>query len=401
MTLTVRPDRLVAGGDALARDDDGRVVFVRGALPGEVVAVDLEVEKKDFAIGIATEVLEPSADRIEPQCFHRRAGCGGCGWMHISAAAQHEAKLEIVRESLRRIGRVDHDVVDRVVVRGGAVHPFRYRTTVRVVGGANGGLGFREESSDAVVPVNSCDVADQAISDVLADLTVAPGVEVTIRVSAATGAMTVRWPKPRHGSGQGLVAGVPDSAHIGDRAFLHEVIDGRELKVSAGSFFQSGVQAAELLVESVRRAAPELATARTAVDAYGGIGLFAATVMDEVAHVTLLESSKSACFDAAHNLAGRDVNIVRGEVSRWVSDPERPVDVIVADPARSGLGKPGVAALAGARAPILVLVSCDPVSLARDTTLLTEAGYRLANVEVLDVFAQTSHVETVTRFELA
>ena len=99
MTLTVRPDRLVAGGDAMARDGDGRVVFVRGALPGEMVEVDVESAKKDFARGAVTEVLEASPDRVEPQCYHRRAGCGGCGWMHLEPLAQLEAKTEIVRES--------------------------------------------------------------------------------------------------------------------------------------------------------------------------------------------------------------------------------------------------------------------------------------------------------------
>ncbi|MDG1696579.1 MAG: TRAM domain-containing protein, partial [Ilumatobacter sp.] len=148
MNLTVRPDRLVAGGDAMARDVDGRVVFVRGALPGEEVEVTIESEKKDFARGTVGEVLAASPDRIEPQCYHRRAGCGGCGWMHIEPLAQLEAKTEIVRESLRRIGRLDPERVDGLVAMGNAVNPFRYRTTIRVVGGPDGGLGFREEGTN-------------------------------------------------------------------------------------------------------------------------------------------------------------------------------------------------------------------------------------------------------------
>ena len=144
----------------MARDIDGRIVFVRGALPGEDVEVTLESEKKDFARGVVSEVLEASPDRIEPQCYHRRAGCGGCGWMHVEPLAQLEAKTEIVRESLRRIGRLDPDLVDGLVDMGDAVHPFRYRTTIRVVGGPDGGLGFREEGTNTVLPINSCDVAD-------------------------------------------------------------------------------------------------------------------------------------------------------------------------------------------------------------------------------------------------
>lgn len=398
MTLTVRPDRLIAGGDAMARDIDGRVVFVRGALPGEDVEVTLESEKKDFARGVVSEVLEASPDRIEPQCYHRRAGCGGCGWMHIDPLAQLEAKAEIVRESLRRIGRLDADLVDGLVDMGEAVNPFRYRTTIRVVGAPDGGLGFREEGTNTVLPINSCDVADLALSDLLPELSIAPGVEVTLRSSIATGAVTARWTKPKGKPGTGLVSGIPDHVHIGDRAFLVEHVDGHDLRVSAGSFFQSGVEAAELLVDAVRRAAPELATARHAVDAYGGVGLFAATVMADVGRVTLIESSKSACFDAEHNLAGRDVTVVRGEVGNWTVPDGAAIDVIVADPARPGLGKPGVNALVAAAPAPIILVNCDPVSLARDTSLLAAAGYRPERVEVLDLFPQTHHVETVTRF---
>jgi 23S rRNA (uracil1939-C5)-methyltransferase len=141
-----------------------------------------------------------------------------------------------------------------------------------------------------------------------------------------------------------------------------------------------------------------LATARHAVDAYGGVGLFAATVMSDIAMVTVIESSKSSCFDAEHNLAGRNVRVVRREVGGWVASADEPIDLIVADPARPGLGKPGVQALISAAPAPIILVSCDPVSLARDATLLAAHGYHAERVEVLDLFPQTHHVETVTRF---
>ena len=398
MRLTVRPDRLVAGGEAMARDDDGRVVFVRGGLPGELVEVELSSAKKDFAKGTVAEVIEPSDDRIDPQCYHRRMGCGGCGWMHIDPYAQLEAKTEIVRESLRRIGRIDPDVVDGIVDMGASGEPFRYRTTIRVVGGPDGGLGFREEGSDTVVSVNSCEVAVQQLSDLLPLLTIAPGVEVTLRASVDTGGITARWAKPKGKAGTGLVSGIPEDVHIGDRGFLTEVVDGVTLRVSAGSFFQSGVGAAEILVDAVRRAAPEAATAQHAVDAYGGVGLFAATVLANASKVTVLEQSKSSCFDAEHNLAGRDAAVIRGEVGKWAASDDQPVDLVIADPARPGLGKPGVAALVTASPAPIVLINCDPVSLARDVTLLAEHGYYPERVEVLDIFPQTHHVETVTRF---
>ncbi len=399
--MQLTPDRLVAGGDAMARDADGRIVFIDGALPGELVEVEIDAAKKDFARGHLVQVIERSPLRDSPSCAHRRAGCGGCDWMHIQPAAQHDAKVEIVRESLRRIGRLDAGLVDEIVVAGAAVSPFGYRTTIRVVGGPDGTVGFREQASDRVVPVTSCPVAESKLSRLLAVIEVDEGAELTLRTSVATGAITAIWDKRYRKS----IRGLPSEVHIGERAWLTERIAGRDLRVSAGSFFQSGAQAAELLVTAVTTAAPELSTARHAVDAYGGVGLFAATAMSAAEQVTVIESGKSACLDAEHNLAGRDARVVRAEVTGWTpptgDGPSRPVDVIVADPARPGLGKPGVTALAAAGAPVLVLVSCDPVSLARDVTLLDAAGYRAERVEVLDLFPNTHHVETVTRFTSA
>ncbi len=379
----------------MGRADDGRVVFVAGALPGELVDVTVVAEKKDFLRAVVELVLEPSDDRQVPVCAHRRAGCGGCGWMHLAPVAQLRAKAEIVRESLRRVGRLDSDVVDGLVQVGSAVEPFGYRTTIRVVGGPDGTLGYREEGSDRVVPITSCPIAESSLSRLLTVIELDPGVEITLRTSVVTGAITAIWSRD-HRRG---VRGLPSSVHIGERAWLTERIAGVDLRVSAASFFQSGAQGAELLVAAVARAAPELAGAAHAVDAYGGVGLFAATAMAGVGQVTLIESSKSACFDAEHNLAGRSATVVRSEVGRW--KPAGAVDVAVADPARSGLGKPGVDALTAASPQVFVLVSCDPVSLARDVTLLAGHGYRPESVEVLDLFPNTPHVETVTRFVAA
>ncbi|MEL6893178.1 MAG: hypothetical protein AAFP84_16410, partial [Actinomycetota bacterium] len=198
--------------------------------------------------------------------------------------------------------------------------------------------------------------------------------------------------------------------HVGERAHLTETVAGVELRVSAPSFFQSSPCGAELLVAAVESAAPELVGARHVVDAYGGVGLFAATAMRRARHVTLIESARSSADDARHNLGGRgdDATIVRADVGRWEPDGAHappigapgpgPVEVVVADPARTGLGRAGVSALVATEAPTFVLVSCDPVSLARDARLLGDVGYRPERVEVLDLFPQTPHVETVTRF---
>jgi 23S rRNA (uracil1939-C5)-methyltransferase len=148
----------------------------------------------------------------------------------------------------------------------------------------------------------------------------------------------------------------------------------------------------------VLRAAPELGSAEVVVDAYAGVGMFAACVTSPDAAVFAIETSRSAVDDAYENLAGRRGGIVRGEVGGWHVPSDVDVDVVIADPARSGLGAPGTAALVRTESPVLVLVSCDPASLGRDAKLLAKSGYRHETSEVVDTFPHTTHVEVVSRF---
>ena len=197
-------------------------------------------------------------------------------------------------------------------------------------------------------------VAHPALFDVLREVTIGPDVELTLRVSEATGQMTAMWDNRT-----GDVKGLPDTVKTGAKAALYEDVAGHRFRVSAGSFFQSGPIAAGLLVDAVRRAAPEIDGSDHVVDAYAGVGLFGLAAVPASSRTTSIETSRSSVEDASVNLAGRAATVVRGEVGAWRAGGER-VDVVIADPARSGLGKPGSAALAAAGAPVLVLVELRP-----------------------------------------
>lgn len=390
MTVELLADRWAAGGEAIAVGDDGRIVFVRGAIPGERVAVQFTTQKKDWARGVAVDVIDPSPDRVLPPCPSRLAGCGGCGWQHLTIDGQRNARLAIVTDALRRTGGIG----DPIVELGGGVDPVGYRTTVRVAATADGRAGYHAEASHDVVAAPDCLVAHPALRALLPQLQLDPGVEPTLRVSAATGDVAATWDRAT-----GAVRGLPETIDRTARAVLHEDVAGHRLRVSIRSFFQSGPQAADLLVETVRRAAPELQGAGVVVDAYAGVGMFSICAVDPDSSVIVIETSHSAVADAEHNLDGRAATVVRGEVGGWHLHPEsEPVDVIIADPARSGLGKPGTNALTRTEAPVLVLVSCDPASLGRDAKLLAAAGYRHERSEIVDTFPHTTHVEVVTRF---
>jgi len=297
-------------------------------------------------------------------------------------------KAEIVADALRRTARLP----DALVTTGGAVGPWGYRTTMRLAVAADGRLGLRSAASHRVVPLAECPVAHPSLATLLPDVRAANTDEVTLRVSVATGECTA-WSPDR----SLVISGLPAGAQVGAEAALTEVVRGVSLRVSAGSFFQSGPAAAELLVDTVRNACGDALANLSGplLDAYGGVGLFSATLGAEQS--ILVESSASSCTDAVHNLRGQSV-VHRSLFEDWTP---RPVDLAVVDPARAGMGAAAVGVLAATGTPRVVLVSCDPVSLARDATLLAAHGYVHAGSTVLDLFPHTPHVEVVTRFHLA
>lgn len=387
---------LVAGGDAIGRMPSGKVIFIDGALPGERVEVELTDTRKDYARASVTHVIGVSPDRVAPPCPHVAQGCGGCRWQHLSVDAQYEAKVRIAVESLSRIARipVSEDFVTRAA-SGVRIPATGYRTTIRLAFDSAGRPGFRERSSNRVVAVDDCLVAHPLLRPAIGALSARAGstVEVTLRCSTATGVVGAVV----HGD-ESEVRGLEGVDIVGDEARLVETVHDTDLVVSMGSFFQSGVLAAEVLVDTVRRiAGPEALSGAfgQVVDAYGGVGLFAGTVVPTHVPVTLVESNPFAVADARHNLAGHRATIVGSPFEDW-----RPqsAGLVIADPARTGLGAPGVATLVATRAPIIVLVSCDAAAGARDARLLAESGYELDDLVVLDLFPHTHHLEMVMRF---
>ena len=381
---------LAVGGEGVAREPSGRVVFVEGALPGERVRVAVTDERRHHARAVVLEVIEPAPTRVTPPCPFVAAGCGGCGWQHVDPEAQRALKGSMVAEALARLGGLP----DAEVAPGPVLPATGYRTTLRGVADATGRFALRRHHSHDLVPVPACLVAHPRLAAVAAEGRFPAGSEITIRVGARTGDRMVIVDGPA-----GAVE-VPDGVRVvtgdelagGRRAWLFEVVAGVRLRVSARSFFQAGPDAAEALVAAVGQA---LGPSETLADLYAGVGLFAATV-GRGARVVAVEASASAAADARVNLAGGDAKVVRRDVARW---RPRAVEAAVADPPRAGLGRGGVRAVAATRASRVVLVSCDAGALGRDARLLAEAGYAWTGSTLVDAFPHTPHVEVVSRFE--
>ncbi|MEY3806132.1 MAG: hypothetical protein RIR69_944 [Actinomycetota bacterium] len=381
---TVTIEKLVAGGDGLSRLDDGRVVFVSDVLPGERVEIDLAETKRDFGRGTLVNIVDASTHRRVPPCPHVADGCGGCDWQHLERRYQGQAKLAIVTEAYARTARIDVEPQLRRLTETAR------RTTVRMVTNDAGAIGFRAADSHDVVSVESCMVAHSLINDFISHPVLEGPGEVTIRVGARTGDIGVWCHEGK------LAPGLPAGLKTGERAKITEHVGDHSYVVSMGSFFQSSPEAAELIVDSVSRRLDTLGVeGGVMLDAYGGVGLFSLAFSGRFDALHLVESSPSACRDAVRNLSECAAVIEQADVDTWEAID---ADVVIADPSRSGLGKHGSQAIVETGADTVILVSCDPVAGARDARLLIDAGFSLGEVEVLDIFPETHHVEVVAAF---
>jgi tRNA/tmRNA/rRNA uracil-C5-methylase (TrmA/RlmC/RlmD family) len=368
-------ERVAHGGVCVARADDGRVVFVRHALPGERVRVVVTEERSAYLRADAVEVLQASPHRVPEPCPWARPGrCGGCDWQHADLAEQRRLKAAVVEEQLARLAHVERTVVVHPVPGGD--DGLHWRTRLRLATDRDGRAGFRRHRTHEIEPVDDCLIAVRdADVPALVQRRWDPDVEITVDVSS-TGERAVAV--GRH------------------RETVTEVAAGRHWAVPVGGFWQVHVGAADLLAETV----VELAAAGpddSCLDLYSGVGLFAGALAPHVRRVTAVESDQRAVAAARRNLAGLPVDVVTDRVDRWLRRPVR-ADVVVLDPPRKGAGRAVVERLAGSGARVIVYVACDPASLARDTATLQAAGYELGELRAFDLFPMTAHVECVATF---
>ncbi len=426
-------ERLVAGGDGLGRLADGRVVFVPYVASGETVTIEVTSSRKDHVRGKVSALMTSSEVRVEPPCPKVAFGCGGCAWQHLSLSSQHESKVEIVRDAFRRIARIDD--VESVVRKGGSIldpaphtgahtgadddtdddtAKSAWRTTVRASVNRKGVAGFRVAGTHDICVSGACLVAHPAIAHILEhglfpgkeEVFIRVGVssqETVVVVSGHTTSVKVPEVSGAHGCAGWSPAQVLswEELNIGLPGAVHEKIDGVNFQVAASSFFQSGPAAASLLVQTVKDALHPYGTAEVFVDLYGGVGLFAATVGRKAQTIMVIEESLSSVNDAEVNLSMTAL-VHRKDVTEW--EPPRVVrrsskTHVVADPARTGLGLRGVAAIRSAEPEVVVLVSCDAAAGARDVALFMKAGWVCRSATVLEVFPHTAHVEVVCVLE--
>lgn len=420
MNLTI--EKMIYGGDGLARSAEGKTVFVPFVLPGEEVVAAAEEEKPGFLRAIANELLKPSEKRIQPGCPYF-GNCGGCHYQHTGYENQLEIKRAILRETFLRTGKFEWQ--QDIATHSERPWNYRNRTRMKVQTRPDFAIGYRRLASHELLPVEKCPISSPAVNRVIYHLwelgkeqRVPQGIgeieffandddsALLLEIYGAppiTGLqdffhdLQVRVPELK-----GLSAFVLSGPHsqvapeqkqtVGQNSLVYRAGE-REFRVSAGSFFQTNRYLINELVTTVTSGL----SGRMALDLYAGVGLFANHLCKRFHQVFAVESSPASVGDLQAN-AHKNVTVVRATTEQFLQKSlNLNPDVVVVDPPRAGMGEAATKLLAALRVPRIVYLSCDPTTLARDLRLLLDFGYRMEQVELIDLFPQTFHIESLVR----
>jgi 23S rRNA (uracil1939-C5)-methyltransferase len=370
--MVVTIEKIAQGGAGLGRIQ-GKVVFVPYTLPGEIAEIEVIREHKDYSRGRLSKLVAPSPRRREPVC-PLFAICGGCDFQHAEYEDQKEIKKNIFIESFSRFG----GILDADPAFFGSP-PFGYRNRVQVHRDGKGRYGFKEAGGSGIVHVPRCPVAVEEVNQFFS----APA-------------------PPRMGPGKNrfILFGISGSWYREeDEGEISVELSGRSLSFSPACFFQSNLSMLESLIA---RAFDGLA-GEFALDLYGGVGTFAVFLADRFSRVLSVEEDPEASSYAEKNLGPRGCEVYRGAVEKWISTGAggtENIDTVVVDPPRSGLSPPVRDFLKNRKPRVIVYISCDVVTLARDSGFLRTFGYRLDKTAIFDFYPQTAHMEGLCTFVL-
>jgi 23S rRNA (uracil1939-C5)-methyltransferase len=374
------------------------VLFVRWALPGEVVSVRLVERKREYAFAEAVEVLSPSPHRVDPPC-EVFGECGGCQLQHADYPYQREMKMEILREAFRRIGKMDWTPE---AAPPGEPFGYRHRGRFRLEGER---IGFHGERSHRLVPVSRCPLMIGAINAVLPGLRGLGRFAKVSEVQVASDGVRASAYFPGVPFGKGMVedlaartGGVLTGGRFEDRSWGEERIalplDGISYSVSPRGFFQANWRMNQAMVRRIGAILGESADGRL-LDLYAGAGNFALPLAAKVREVVAVEGDGQSFRELRGNVRENslgNVRTVRSSVETF--RPEGRFDALILDPPRAGLSERSLACVREVAAGKVFYVSCNPSTLARDVRSLSDR-YDLSSLEMHDFFPNTHHVEAL------
>jgi tRNA/tmRNA/rRNA uracil-C5-methylase (TrmA/RlmC/RlmD family) len=423
-TLELEIGPVAHGGHCVARHQ-GRVLFVRHALPGETVLAEVTEDRGgSFCRADAVRILSAAADRVRPPCpYARPGGCGGCDFQHVALPAQRELKAAVVAEQLSRLAGLDRPVTVQPLDDGDGLG---WRRRVRFAVGPDGELGLRAHHSHQVIALSHCPIGAAGVGDTdalharwngLAEVEVATDDLGKVVKLSHRDRPAHRRAGQRGGAGGGRAErGLPErgrperrrtpaptiTKQLSGPPALRYTVAGRQFRIHPAGFWQSHPRAAEVFTDTVLTAAAPVPGERV-LELYAGSGLFTAALAGAVTgtgQVIGLESAPEAVTDAEHNLADqpwagvRRCSVSADTIAAAVTELGE-LSVVVLDPPRTGAGREVLTAVLAARPRVVIYVACDPAALARDLRIAIEAGWQLAELSAFDAFPMTHHVECI------
>ncbi len=391
----------IYGGYSLARKDG--VVFIDGAIPGEVVETEVVQKRKDYAVAVVKRVVQPSEDRVEPRCEVFRL-CGGCHYQHISYERQLRIKEEVLRATLRRLGKLELQLDGTL-----SSEPYHYRLRAQLKVSPDGRIGFYRTMSHEVVEFQRCVLLDGRLNDVIASLRQV-GVPPQVReIHLSAGDAVVAYVKVRQPlDGEDLFRRFQEAGVSGlyiegqDQYGLERFclpLEGIFYFLSAGTFFQSNWSLNKKMVGIVSETIKNIQPSRV-VDLFSGAGNFSLAVSFYTKEVIAVEASKRAVLDGLYSCQFNGIENVRF-ISKAVEDAPglRKAPFVIVDPPRVGLTRKARQRLLSMKPQWIVYVSCNPSTLARDLSYIAEM-YEIESLRLMDMFAQTYHIESLCVLKL-
>ncbi|MEN6349844.1 MAG: 23S rRNA (uracil(1939)-C(5))-methyltransferase RlmD [Syntrophomonas sp.] len=393
---------------------EGKAVFIPYAVPGELVDIEILEDKGRYARARLSSVLELSPGRREALCPNYYE-CGGCAYQHVDYSKQLELKRQVVSENLQRLGKIDIPVNPVI----GMEEPWKYRNKVtwhvQKLGNEEAVMGYYQQASRNLVPIDSCPLISDKMNTISSQLqNLLPLLdfgdqgEITLRESSFNHQCMLILNGLKNNPVKqiiGILSQLVDSIylvkpgkywHLAGRERLQEKIRDITFYLSPLAFFQvNSVQTGKMIniILNLNDFSNEMV-----LDAYCGIGSIALNIAPVAERVVGVESSRSAVKDAIYNSQVNNLNnceFIHGPCEKILPELKEQFDTVILDPPRSGCRREVVDSIIKISPRTIIYVSCNPSTLARDLSLFAQGGFKLIEVQPIDLFPQTYHVECV------
>jgi len=368
---------------------EGLTIFVALAVAGDRLRVKIHQVKGRTAFAEIVEIVEPSPERIEPPCAYF-GRCGGCDFQQMDYDTQLRAKVDILRDCLVRIGKLDYPHEIEII---GSPRPFGYRSRAQWHADTRRRrIGYFRRNSHDVIDVENCPILTDELQNTLTRLR----AEIEwhnlwaekVEIEAASA---------------GEQVSIYSTELVEPTAEISFQLDENRYFYDAQSFFQGNLFLIDALVETALSGA----RGKHALDLYCGVGLFTLPLARRFERVEGVEASEKAIEAARKNLDHarlETAEVFAESVGEWLTENLSRltgVDFILLDPPRAGTERETIERVIKIRPPQISYVSCEPSTLARDLRILCENSYRIESITAFDLFPQTHHVETVVRLKLS